>query len=71
MSARLDVSRHSVVVFCTLCPSYIVLVSSVSAGHVRANEHERNVHPELKTANSTASRYFARHADAVPPEWGS
>lgn len=62
MAIRLDVSEYSVVVHCTDCPGWIVLSSSRVEGHARANEHERSVHPEQRTAESAAGMYARRHA---------
>lgn len=63
MAVKLDVSHHSVVVYCDECPSWIVLTSSRTEGHATANRHERNVHPDQAQAAAAASIYASRHAD--------
>jgi hypothetical protein len=62
MAIKLDISEHSVVVYCTECPSWIVLTSSRVEGHARANTHERAVHPEQSGAAATMAMYAKRHA---------
>lgn len=50
MSARVDPSEYSVVVWCTLCPSYSAVVLDEKAGHDLAVDHEFAVHPGVRTA---------------------
>ena len=64
MAIKLDISDHSVVVYCTECPGWIVLTSSRVEGHARANTHERAVHPGQSAASATQAMYAKRHAKA-------
>jgi hypothetical protein len=50
MSAKLDVTRWSIVVWCDLCPSWVRMADSELEGHNFAVRHEFALHPELHAA---------------------
>ena len=50
MSARVDVSTFTTVVWCKACPSYSELANSAANGHDLAVAHEETVHPMSRAA---------------------
>ena len=57
MSARVDGSRFSTVVWCSACPSWSENVHDLAAGHDVAVEHEARVHPDSRTAEINRFNY--------------
>lgn len=60
MPIRVDSTKHTHVVYCTDCPSWAALRLSKLDGLVRANEHERTVHPGQKQASTALAVYAHR-----------
>lgn len=58
---QVDSTQYSTVVYCRAC-DWSVLAWTHLGGLERANEHERNVHPEHHTAEQTLSQAKRRHA---------
>ncbi|MFP7760902.1 hypothetical protein [Marisediminicola sp. LYQ85] len=60
MSAKVDVSPVSIVVWCTECPSFGENAFNEERGHDIAHDHERSVHPETQTALYNRLNYRKR-----------
>ena len=62
MSARVDSTDYSTVVWCTECPGWGTSADDEFAGHKLARAHERNVHPESRNAETNLHKFEKRHA---------
>jgi len=64
VSARVDVSAFTTVVWCKECPSYSELVEGAAQGHDVAVSHEETVHPKSRAAeiNRFKFRQKLQHA---------
>lgn len=60
MTVKLDVSRFSVVVWCTDCPDFRGLAFDVGEGHHIATAHENAAHPWSRTAENNAYKWRKR-----------
>lgn len=50
MSAKVDATEHSIVVWCDRCPTFSESASSIQNAHDIAVDHEALEHPELHAA---------------------
>lgn len=62
MAVKVDAGARTFVVYCTDCPWWTALRLDQRQALVRANEHERSVHPKQKQASSALSTFDKRHA---------
>ena len=60
MSARVDSSPFSTVVWCTRCPTYSDLANGRGEGYDIAVAHEAAVHPESRVAEINRFRYLQK-----------
>lgn len=57
MSAKVDISPASIVVWCDLCPSFASVEADGSRAHDLAVKHEQAVHPSLHSAEENRNYY--------------
>lgn len=62
MSAKLDVSPLTILVWCNQCPSFSQLADSILEGHELAVAHEKKIHPGSRDAASNLSNYVKRES---------
>lgn len=64
MSAKLDISDYSIVVWCNQCPEFGESASDISGAHDIAVEHEQREHPAKHSAEENRA-YFKRKQVAI------
>jgi hypothetical protein len=62
VSARVDASDFSTVVWCTDCPEWSESARDRSDGHDRAERHEKAVHPGCRVAEINRYKYLKKLA---------
>lgn len=72
MAVMFDSSARSVVVFCTECPGFRDIVTTLSAAHNLAREHLYDVHPgpDSKLARDSISAARRARVAAEPIQVG-
>jgi hypothetical protein len=60
MSARVDATRASVLVWCTSCPSWAEFARDPERGHDLAVVHEQSIHPDSRQAEVNRHKFLAR-----------
>lgn len=65
MSARVDSTDYSTVVWCTQCPDWGETANDQFAGHKVARAHEDDVHPESRNAEKNLRKFEKRHAQVA------
>ena len=60
MTIRLDSTRVSVVVTCTLCPWWSAFAFTKEEGWAAAGTHEEQVHPDLQQARNAGNMNRSR-----------
>lgn len=66
MTMRLDCTRVSVVVTCTLCPFWSAFADGKREGWETAARHEERVHPELEQARHARDEAVSKARRAIP-----
>lgn len=64
MAIKLDISAHSIVVYCEDCGHWRAFAWTIVEGHEAAVRHEQNVHPNERQAFYAQHKYLARLAAA-------
>lgn len=60
MTVKLDVSAHSVVVYCSECPDFSAGCFDAAEGHRIATAHENAAHPRSRVAEINAYKWRKR-----------